>query len=280
MKKRSFLTSKAGITGLTIAAIALLGISSITGARAALQYRSETYASSVEMYDIGVSLLENGETDENIVSHRNYDSGKDDGSWDKTVPGKLLKHMLSNEGEKSIQPGKPYKEELRVKNTGTIAEYVRVTVYKYWLDKDGNVVEGYLGPEELEGRAKTQLLTPDLIQLNLINTSDWIQDSAASTDERIVLYYAHKLEPKAVTLPLSDTFSIDGSIVTKVQQTEDADGTIRTTYAYDGYSYVLEAKVDAVQDHNAEAAIQSAWGRNIELVGTDISVPDNYGRGE
>lgn len=274
MKKRSFLTSKGGIAVLAAAAVVLLGISSVTGARAALQYRSEIYASQVEMYDIGVSLLENGEANENIVSHRNYNSRSDNGTWDKTIPGKLLEHMLSDAGETSIQPGKKYPEEILVKNTGTIDEYVRVTIYKYWLDKDGNVTEGYLGPEELEGRKKTQTsapeLTPDLIDLHLINESDWIKDESASTAERTVLYYAHRLDANAVTQPLSDTFSIDGSIATKVNQTTEADGTIRTTYAYDGYSYVLEAKVDAVQDHNAEAAIQSAWGRAVEINGTEL----------
>ena len=36
--------------------------------------------------------------------------------------------------------------------------------------------------------------------------------------------------------------------------------TITTTYEYDGASFVLEATVDAVQTHNAEDAIKSAWG--------------------
>lgn len=35
---------------------------------------------------------------------------------------------------------------------------------------------------------------------------------------------------------------------------------------YDGYSFNLDAEVDAVQTHNAKAAIKSAWG-------VDVSVP-------
>ena len=266
MKKKNFLTSKKGTVILAIAAIALLGISSVTGARAALQYRSETYSSQVEMYDIGVSLLENGDANENMVSHRDYDSKKDDGSWDKTIPGNLL---AATNGE-DIIPGKPYQEELRVKNSGTIDEYVRVTIYKYWLEKDPDAERGYLDAAAVDAREKTQVLTPDLIYLHLINEGDWIVDPKATTDERIVLYYAHRLDAGDVTEPLSDTFTIDPSIVTKVDEVREDDGTIRTTYTYDGYSYVLEARVDAVQDHNAEAAIKSAWGQTVELDGTDI----------
>ena len=44
-----------------VAAMALLLFGSVEGTRAALTYYSETYASRVQMYDIGVSLLENGE---------------------------------------------------------------------------------------------------------------------------------------------------------------------------------------------------------------------------
>ena len=40
------------------------------------------------------------------------------------------------------------------------------------------------------------------------------------------------------------------------------------TYDYDGASFVVEAEVDAVQTHNAQSAIKSAWGVDVE-VGAD-----------
>ena len=75
-----------------VAAVLLLG-STIGSARAALTYYSQTYTSRVQMQNIGVTLLENGEK----VSWRDY-SDKSNGSWNETT-GVLLENMLG-EGEK------------------------------------------------------------------------------------------------------------------------------------------------------------------------------------
>ena len=40
-----------------------------------------------------------------------------------------------------------------------------------------------------------------------------------------------------------------------------------TTYAYDGYNFQLEAEADAVQTHNAQDAIKSAWGVDVDVDG-------------
>ena len=103
----------------------LLFSGSIGGARAALTYYSENYTSRVQMYDIGVTLLENGEA----VSWRNFDGEK--GAWNEEQ-GALLGNMLG-EGEK-LRLGQAYPEELKVQNTGSIGQYVRVTIYRYWVD--------------------------------------------------------------------------------------------------------------------------------------------------
>ena len=105
-----------------VAAVLLLG-STIGSARAALTYYSQTYTSRVQMQNIGVTLLENGEK----VSWRDY-SDKSNGSWNETT-GVLLENMLG-EGEK-FQIGKVYQEELSVTNSGSIDQYVRVNIYKY-----------------------------------------------------------------------------------------------------------------------------------------------------
>ena len=41
--------------------------------------------------------------------------------------------------------------------------------------------------------------------------------------------------------------------------------TITTSYDYDGYSFHVEAEVDAVQTHNAKDAIKSAWGVDVVI---------------
>ena len=42
---------------------------------------------------------------------------------------------------------------------------------------------------------------------------------------------------------------------------------------YDGYSFQVEAEVDAVQTHNAQDAIKSAWGVDVDVAANgDISL--------
>ena len=64
-------------------------------------------------------------------------------------------------------------------------------------------------------------------------------------------------------------------IATKVHQTVEKEGeytTITTSYDYDGVQFKIEAKVDAVQEHNAEDAILSAWGKNVTVSNSMLSL--------
>lgn len=253
-KFKKFITSPKGTLATFILAVALLLFSSIGGARAALTYYSDNYVSRVQMYNIGVTLEErNGKGAEwKSVSWRNYDSNNSDGSWDESR-GQLLTGMLGKDEELKI--GKKYAEELRVHNTGRINQYVRVSIYKYWIDKDGN---------------KLRNLSPDLIKLNLTNIgTDWLLDKESSTHERTVLYYSKLLNQGDETSLFADSLTIDGMVATKVTQQSSANDkgltTITTTYDYDGTQFCVEANVDAVQEHNAQDAIWSAWGRRVTV---------------
>lgn len=245
---KHFLTSPAANAAGFVLAAALLAFSTVGGARAALSYYSENYSTRVQMYDIGVTLQENGKS----VSWRNYDTNAADGTWDESV-GVLLTDLLP-EGEK-LKVGASYQEELNVKNTGTIHQYVRVSIYKYWLDKDGK---------------KLRSLSPDLISLHLANTgTDWLLDKEASTSERTVLYYSRLLNSGEETPLFADSLSISPMVATKVSQEtiteENGCTTIRTSYEYNGAQFCVEAKVDAVQEHNAQDAAWSAWGRRVTV---------------
>lgn len=249
---RKFLASPKVSLAAFVLAIGLLMFSSVGGARAALTYYSENYVSRVQMYDIGVTLVENGEN----ISWRDYASAGN-GSWNETT-GELLKHMPGE--EEKIKIGKKYKEELCVRNSGTIDQYVRVSVYKYWTDAQGN---------------KMQNLSPDLIDLNFTNAGGWIIDEASSTAERTVLYYNKVLKTGKTTPLFADSLTIDNMVATKVTQTKEEKGgytTITTTYDYDGVQFCVEAKVDAVQDHNAQDAIWSAWGRRVSVSNGTLSL--------
>ena len=113
---------------------------------------------------------------------------------------------------------------------------------------------------------KMQNVSPDLIDLHLTENG-WIVDENSSTPERTVLYYTKALPVGETTPALSDTIRVNESIAQDV--TKQVDGnTIRYTYKYDGYSFHVDAEVDAVQTHNAQEAIKSAWG-------VDVSVNDD-----
>lgn len=218
-----------------VLAAGLLLFSGVGGARAALTYYSETYSGRVELQDIGVALKENG----------------------TTVSGSLLTGMLG-EGE-SVKPGMKYDEVLAVENTGSINQFVRVSIYKYWLDENGN---------------KVTQVSPDLIDLNLTGNG-WIVDESSSTAERTVLYYSSVLAAGATSASFADSLTIDPLIASKVTQTESVSGgyrTITTTYDYDGLTFCLEASVDAVQEHNSEDAIWSAWGRHVTVSNGTLSL--------
>lgn len=252
-KIRKIITSPTGTLGMFALAAALLMFSSVGGARAALTYYSETYTSRVQMYDIGVTLLENDKE----ISWRNYDSRRDNGSW-LEEKGELLADMVP-EGEQ-FKVGAWYPEVLRVRNSGTINQYVRVSVYRYWLDQDGN---------------KMQTLTPDLIDLEFNTDNGWTVDEESSTEERMILYYNRVLSSGETSPSFADRLKIDPGVALKVTQTTEKTengSRITTTYDYDGVRFCLEATVDAVQEHNAEDAIWSAWGRRVTVDNGTLSL--------
>lgn len=241
MKKKKFPFRVTTAVLLSASAVLLIG-STVGSTRAALTYYSENYGAEVTVSNIGVSLLENGET----VSRRDYDSN---GEWNETS-GALLADLQ----EETIVPGREYDEALAVSNSGSIDSYVRVILNKSWTDSEGSTDPN---------------LSPELIDLNLLTDNGWIIDEDASTAERTILYYTNILPAGDTTPALSDTVRIDPAVADKVTEevTTDENGykTITFTYAYDGYTFELEAEVNAVQTHNAQDAIKSAWGVDVDV---------------
>lgn len=241
MKKKKFPFRVTTAVLLSASAVLLIG-STVGSTRAALTYYSENYGAEVTVSNIGVSLLENGET----VSRRDYDSN---GEWNETS-GALLADLQ----EEAIVPGKEYDEALAVSNSGSIDSYVRVILNKSWTDSEGNTDPN---------------LSPELIDLNLLTDNGWIIDEDASTAERTILYYTNILPAGDTTPALSDTVRIDPAVADKVTEevttNENGYKTITFTYAYDGYTFELEAEVNAVQTHNAQDAIKSAWGVDVDV---------------
>lgn len=285
MKKlKKLITSPASTIILFIAAAGLLLFSAIGGIRAALTYFSETYTEQGYLYNIGVSLREQCQTgDSRIVAYRDHIPNTPD-QWDEVEGGigKLLDSQYFLGDDPELIPGKTYPEEISVENTGNVDEFVRVTIYRYWLRPDGEKASSF-DPDE--NGVTTQALSPELIDINLINTDLWLKDEKASTDERMVFYYAkmlgRKVNPEqketlevtekvnSESVPLCDSITIDSSIADKVSQTveegDDGHKTITTSYDYDGWQFCVEADVDAVQSHNIVDAAKSAWGIDVTL---------------
>ena len=225
MKRKPF--KKNTVILLAAAVILLLG-SAAGSTRAALTYYSENYVAGIQTSSIDVSLVENGNDTEVLLEN---------------LVGKDEKVVL----------GKSYDEAISVANTGSIDSYVRVILTKSWKDASG---------------AKDTTLSPELIDLNLVEGNGWVVDKAASTAERTVLYYTGIVPAGAATAPLSDTVKIDPLVGTKVIETvkTDANGkTITYVHEYDGYSFNIDAEVNAVQTHNAQDAIKSAWGVDVSI---------------
>ena len=236
-KKKSFPKKPALV--LTAAALLLVG-STVGSTRAALTYYSENYSAQMNMQSIGVSLLEN----DKVVSSRDYVSNNE---WKGTSQGTLLTNLLGK--DETFTPGKKYNEAISVKNSGTIDTFVRVIITKSWQDEEGN---------------KNTTLSPDLIELNFLTDNGWQIAKDQSTTERTVLYYTKAVAAGDSTPALSDTIRIKPSIAKDV--TKHVDGnTITYTYKYNGYTFHIDAEVDAVQTHNAKDAIKSAWGVDVNV---------------
>ena len=242
--KKHRVKKSVGIFAMLAVAMGLLVFSSVGGARAALTYYSQTYTSQFEMFDIGITLLENDKP----VNQRNY-------SKEKRAFEVAGSQILLNDIDK-FEFGTTYTEKLTVQNTGTIDEYVRVTVRKYWANADGT---------------KRTDLDPALIKLTFINDTQWIRDPQYSDDstERTVLYYHKPIAKGDKTEAATDSITVDSAVkavVDKVTTEKKGKTTIiTTTYTYNGLRFVLEAEAEGVQTHNAVDAIKSAWGRDVNI---------------
>ena len=238
-KKKSFPKKPALI--LTAAALLLVG-STVGSTRAALTYYSENYSAQMNMQSIGVSLLEN----DKVVSSRDYVSNDE---WKGTSEGELLTNLLGKDD--TFTPGKKYEEAISVQNSGNIDTFVRVIITKSWKNKEGK---------------KNTELSPDLIELNFLTDNGWQIAADQSTTERTVLYYSNAVTAGDTTPALSDTIRINPSIASDVTKHVSDDGrSITYTYKYDGYTFHIDAEVDAVQTHNAKDAIKSAWGVDVNV---------------
>ena len=260
---------------LFLLAVVLLFAGSVGGTQAALQIYSSDYISAFELDHIGITLYENGTP----VSFRNYGDAAASGFTEKQDGDLVLKTL---EDDPSFQIGRKYPFVITCKNTGTIDHYLRVTVYKYWVQVGEDEKFGLKGwfhglSSNTEKLLDKEKHSPATIHLGYngsegYNTSAWAKDPDSSTAERDVYYYTGILPVGGETAPLFDTLWVDSSVAKSV--ITDTVGSLFTyTYAYDGYGFVVQAEADAVQTHNAKAAIRSAWGLQSDAMTSQMNIP-------
>lgn len=247
--RKKWLSSPIVTAALFAVAAGLILYGGIKGAAAAPRVLSTFYGVQVTLDDIDVALTESNSDVAPSSAVEVHGDGTDGG-----VP--LLQNLLA-EGEDFLV-GKTYTEKIAVRNTqnvlndeGTesegniIKEYVRVTVYKYWVrtNEDGTV-------------SKAMDLNPDYIKLGFVTGKGWNEDLDSKTSERRVFYWDGIVEPQGNTDYLTDTLSIDPAVL------DDP--------AYKNATFRIMAEVDAVQTHNAKDAMMSAWGKSDMInVGAD-----------
>lgn len=262
MKRKTNFSKKT--TALLIAAALLLVSGTVTGARAAFIAQSDLYKAQFFVNHLEAHLYENGK-----------DVCEKSGT------------LADIETLGTVDPGKAYDEVIQAKNSKDVDQYVRITIRKYWLrevkDENGNVI----------AVEKATDLSPSLIKLTYngseYNSTDWVRDeSDLERDENNNLlphetetfYYKTKLGANDLSAPLFDKLMIDRAVIPDMHMptdeelksdaykdyvtiTEDPIGNTKIysySYKYDGYTFCIEADVQALQTHNVQDAIHSAWG--------------------
>ena len=254
---------------LFVLATVMLFAGTIGGTQAVFADTSTDYLSQINMKHIGVALYENDR--ENPVGERTYGNktvggdsrtGESKGWVTNNQEGPLvindLKQKGAQTGDEMIKIGKTYPFEIMAKNTGTIPHYLRMVVYRYWTDANGNkIVDNRYDPQMIETSFGT----------NDYNDQFWYEDPF-STPERSIYYYRTILPVGEMTEPLYTTLDISTDIRNYVTIKDN-----QYEYFYNGKKFEVYIEVDAVQTHHAQDAWRSAWGVSENILST-LGIPN------
>ena len=236
-------TSARTIVLFALAAV-LLVFGGIGTARAALSYSSGDLVANVQTSNIDVRLLENGK---------------------EVRDGKLLTGIDA----KNVKPGQEYAEELSVQNTGSIDQYVRVIINKYWTDADGNKVTS-VDPAMINLAIPERYVAQNPRDMWYVQKNEVKGAGDIVNSEQYIAYYKGVLSPGDVTPAITQLIAVNPEVlkdaVTTTTTNENGKTIVSTTWVYNGYKMSLDAEVQAVQTHNAEDAIRASWGVDPALV--------------
>jgi len=276
MKIRNTILSKRTLVLLAVTALLFCG-GGFAGTKAALTYFSNDYTAGFELDHLQVHLMENGkdvccgENESIYTVHRTDDQVAQDkkpkykgnlveylGYENKNVHyGDTPAYKVGTPGK--VDPGRTYEERLCAKNGNNVDEYVRLTVRKYWVNKEGK---------------KSTVMDPALIKLTYkgsdYNSGAWTVNPKEHTVESDTYYLNNKLSAGADSALLFNELTIDksvadlGNMTTDTKEVTRPDGqivkVITYSYDYDDFTFYIEADVQAIQTHNATDAVKSLWG--------------------
>ena len=199
------------------------------------------------------SVLMSSETHKTEIATKSIDICLNENGKQVAEDQQLLEGLLGDDANVCV--GKKYPETLSITNNGEIAQYVRMTIRKYWKAKD----------------VKKTDLKPQEIILGLTGNG-CIQDKDKSTPERTVLYYRQPLAAGDTTKDAIDGLTISTDVARVVDQkveTKTENGktykTITNVYAYNGMEFGITAEADGIQTHNAEDAIKASWSVSVDI---------------
>lgn len=213
-------------------------------AQAALDKKTDVYTANIELTSLNVGLTENDQLREG----------------DDT----LLKDLIPKDEKFAF--GRYYNDVLAAKNNGDESEYVRVSINRYWIDKDGE---------------KATDLKPEFIELDWAAegwvTSDGVAPTKSNTTgEQTILYGVDPLASGSSLafvngLRISPNVLGAAKVETVKGQKESGIYYVTTYYDYDGYKFAIDVEVASVQTHNAADAIKSAWGVDAAKLGINVN---------
>lgn len=235
MKKKKILSFGIPASALFAAAGLLFAGSAVGSTRAALNIYGDEYQTTLEVPKLDVAL-----------------ERQDGEEVYRAVEGNAL---LSEVGEDDAEAviGKTYSEKLRVSNTGELDSYVRVRIYRSWVDDEKEPI---------------QSLAPELIELDLAEDSGWVEGAeSGGSEEMTVLYYMAPLKAGESTPDFMTGYRISNGVWKKVNENGYVYGgaALGDKTAPSGPDFKLEVEVDSVQAIGGSEAIMSAWGRSMTV---------------
>lgn len=195
--------------------IAIIAIVAAIGSTMAAFVASTTTNKDVSAAELGIKIVQNGDKDAKGV--KSMDAAGD------SKAGYQYAGM----------PGDTVRQQVAVKtDAGSKDSYIRVTINRSWMDKDGKK-DFTLSPKEIGIQCDSSL---------------WLIEEDPEEPEVIYCYYTRKVEGDTTTENVMDRFTI---LQDKVEENSNA---------YAGYSANITFEADAIQAEAAQKAMLAEWG--------------------